>query len=118
MVNRQDRLNQVFTALSDPTRRSILMGLLDGEKTVSELSQPFDISPPAISKHLRLLEGAGLLKQTKCGRHRQCRLIPQPLREAATWIDRYRQMWEVSLDSFADYAADLERSRTKRGRHK
>ncbi len=104
MVNsRSHRLDETFFALSDPTRREILARLADREMTVAELSQPFDVSAPAISKHLRVLERAGLLKQQRDGRLRRCQLDAGPLEEAAAWVEHYRHFWESQLDRLAEY---------------
>lgn len=107
------RLSTVFLALSDPTRRAIVMTLAEGEKTVTQVSRPFELCPSAISKHLRMLERAGLMRQVKRGRERWCQLIPQPLDEAVTWLTEHRRLWKSTLTSFATYAAELEQ-RTKR----
>ncbi|HKH13089.1 MAG TPA: metalloregulator ArsR/SmtB family transcription factor [Solirubrobacterales bacterium] len=92
-------LNATFGALSDPTRRAIVERLTRGEASVGELAEPFDISLPAISKHLTVLEEAGLLVRTKEGRNRRCRLIDEPMREAFEWIASYGRFWEGQLDS-------------------
>ncbi len=96
-------LDLTFGALADPTRRAILAQLASGERSVGELAAPFDISPPAISRHLRVLENAGLIARRREGRVHRCRLKPASMREAADWIDRYRQFWDVQLDSLAAY---------------
>ncbi len=108
------QLSEVFLALSDPTRRAIVAALVDGEQTVGQVSEPFDLCPSAISKHLRMLERAGLMRQVKRGRERWCQLIPQPLDEAATWLTEHRRLWKPSLASFATYAAELEHSKARR----
>ena len=92
----------MFGALADPTRRAIVERLGDGEATVSELASPFDISLPAVSRHLRVLEEAGLLATRKEGRERHCRLADEPLRDAIAWIARYGAFWEERLDSLAE----------------
>jgi DNA-binding transcriptional ArsR family regulator len=100
-----DRLSVIFGALADPTRRAILARLADGEATVNELAAPFDLTLPAVSKHLKVLETAGLISR---GRHAQWRLEGRPLREASDWMDRYRAFWESSfgkLDSHLDRLA-------------
>lgn len=102
-----DPLNDVFSALSDPTRRAILARLALGETTVSELAEPFDMSLPAVSKHLKVLEGAGLLVRERQGRLHLCQLNGGPMRDVADWIERYRVFWDARLDSLADY---LERT--------
>jgi len=93
-----DRLSTVFGALADPTRRAIIGRLADGEATVTELAEPFPISLPAISRHLKVLEKAGLISRTRSGQWRSSALEPAPLREATEWMERYRVFWEASLD--------------------
>ncbi len=101
-----DALDHVFHALSDPTRRAILERLaLDGELMVTTLAEPFDISLPAVSKHLRVLERAGLLVQEKDGRIRHCHLVAEPLHGAATWIEQYARFWDDRFDALADFLA-------------
>lgn len=101
-----DALDQVFFALADPTRRAILERLArDGEVMVTVLAEPFDISLPAVSKHLRVLERAGLLAQEKDGRVRRCQLVTEPLQAADDWIGHYRRFWEVQFDALAEYLA-------------
>ena len=101
-------LDTTFGALADATRRGILEQLAGGESSVTELAQPFDISLPAISKHLRVLERAGLLSQEKDGRVRRCRLDAGPMKEASDWISRYQRFWEQQLDSLASYLEKLQ----------
>lgn len=104
MVKYNDaELNRVFHALSDTTRRAILARLSQGDTVVTELAAPFDMSLPAISKHLNVLEKAGLLQRHKDGRIRRCELQAGPLETAADWIKFYRQFWETRLDSLAEY---------------
>ncbi len=98
-----DQLDAVFGALSDNTRRMILARLASGDALVTELAEPFAISLPAISKHLRVLEKAGLIRRDKDGRVRHCRLQAAPLQEAADWIEQYRQFWDSRMDSLAEY---------------
>jgi len=105
-------LNAVFSALSDPTRRAIVERLAKGRSSVSELARPFKISLPAISKHLRILEEAGLLIRTKTGRVHYLRLNSTPLRNAIRWIERYRQFWENRFDVLDAY---LKNNRKTRG---
>jgi DNA-binding transcriptional ArsR family regulator len=93
------RLDAVFSALADPTRRTILERLSEGEATVSELAEPFDVSLPAISRHLRVLAEAGLITRRKDGKLRHCRLVEDPLRDAIGWIVHYGAFWEERLDS-------------------
>lgn len=92
-------LDATFSALGDPIRRAILARLARGESTVSELAEPFDVSLPAVSKHLRVLERAGLVRREVIGREHRCRLDGRPLREAEAWLDHYRNFWEVRLDA-------------------
>lgn len=102
----EDDISQIFSALSDPTRRAILERLAEEDHIpVTTLAEPFAMSLPAISKHLRVLERAGLLVQEKDGRIRRCRLVAEPLQDAAAWLDRYRQFWETQLDALADFIA-------------
>lgn len=104
MVKYQDeRLDRTFAALADPTRRAILARLAEGDVPVTELAEPFDMTLPAISKHLRVLERAGLLVQEKDGRIRRCHLVAEPLKQAAAWIARYREFWTEQFDALADY---------------
>jgi DNA-binding transcriptional ArsR family regulator len=116
-VKYNQRLSEVFLALSDPTRRAIVVALTEGEKTVAQVSQPFDLCPSAISKHLRMLERARLMKQVKRGRERWCRLMPKPLDEAVTWLTEHRRLWKSSLASFATYAGELEQRKKRRRRN-
>jgi len=93
-----DRLNATFLALADPTRRAILARLALGEASVNELAEPFDMSQPAISKHLKMLERAGLVSRGRDAQRRPCRLEAQPLEAAYLWIERYRQMWDLNFE--------------------
>lgn len=93
-----DRLDTVFAALSDPTRRAIVRRLADGEATVLELAEPFPISLPAISRHLKVLESAGLISRSRSGQHRPCRLRPEPLTEIVGWAEHTTTAWEQRLD--------------------
>jgi DNA-binding transcriptional ArsR family regulator len=101
-------LSITFAALADPTRRAILARLASGQATVSELSEPFEMSGPAISKHLRVLERAGLIQRGREAQWRPCRLVARPLKLAADWLDEYRQFWEQSLDRLDDYLRELQ----------
>jgi len=103
MVTNDRQLDSVFGALSDGTRRAILGILADGDRTVGELARPFEISRPAISKHLRVLERVGLVRRTPEGRISRCALDAEPLRDAADWVDRYRDFWEGRLDALSRY---------------
>jgi DNA-binding transcriptional ArsR family regulator len=103
-----DRLSTTFAALADPTRRAILARLTSGETTVTELAKPFDMSLPAISKHLKVLEHAGLIVRGRDAQWRPCRLQAGPLKDAADWVERYRSFWEESLDRPDDYLPLLQ----------
>lgn len=103
-----DRLSATFAALADPTRRAILARLASGEASVSELAEPFAISPPAVTKHLKMLERAGLISRSREAQRRPCKLEAQPLQEAMGWIEQYRQMWEARLDRLDDYLKQLQ----------
>jgi DNA-binding transcriptional ArsR family regulator len=94
-------LDATFAALSDATRRGILARLAQGEASVSDLAAPYDISLPAVSKHLRVLERAKLIARRKEGRVNRCRLVAEPMKDAAKWIERYRQLWEEQFDALA-----------------
>ena len=98
-----DRLSTTFAALADPTRRAILTRLLSGECSVGELAGPFAMSMPAVSKHLRVLERAGLIAQRRDAQCRRCRIQAQPLQEVSDWTERYRQVWEGRLDRLDEY---------------
>lgn len=102
-------LDATFGALADPTRRAILARLTLGEAKVTELAQPFEMSLPAISKHLRVLESAGLLRREIDGRVHRCRLAAEPMKEAAAWIERYRAFWEAQLEALAKYLEESAR---------
>jgi DNA-binding transcriptional ArsR family regulator len=108
MVTTTDPLSMTLSALADPTRRAILTRLSGGEATVTELAEPFDISMPAVSKHLKVLERAGLIERGREAQWRPCRLRPEPLKEAADWIERYRALWEGRLDRMASYLEELK----------
>ena len=103
-----DSLNATFAALADPTRRAILARLAGGEATVSELAAPFDMSLPGISKHLKVLQRAGLIEQGRQAQWRPCRLQPEPLREVADWVGQYRRHWEESFERLDDYLRELQ----------
>lgn len=103
-----DALNSVFSALSDPTRRAILARLADGEAAVQELAAPFEMSLPAISKHLKVLERAGLIVRGREAQWRPCRLEAAPLKEASDWIASYRRFWDESFDRLDDYLGELQ----------
>jgi DNA-binding transcriptional ArsR family regulator len=103
-----DRLSTVFAALADPTRRAILARLTSGEATVTELAEPFAMSLPAISRHLKVLEHAGLISRGRSAQWRPCRLEAAPLGEASDWLDRYRRFWEDSFGALADHLRELQ----------
>ena len=112
-----DRLSPTFAALADPTRRAILARLVEGEATVNQLAEPFAMSLPAISKHIKVLESAGLVER---GRHRQtrpCRIRPEPLQEAAGFLAEYRQLWEERLDRLEAYLQNLQAQSPETPRH-
>jgi len=110
MVNNDAKhLDTVFAALADPTRRAILARLASGEASVTELAKPFDMSLPAISKHLKVLENAGLIARGREAQWRPCRLDAGPLKDASDWIDHYRKFWEESFDRLHDYLQELQK---------
>ena len=113
-----DRLSTTFAALADPTRRAILARLALGETSVTELSKPFDISGPAISKHLKVLESAGLITRTREAQWRPCRLEPDALKGVDHWLERYRRLWEERFDRLDAYLKTLQAKEKKRGRKK
>ena len=110
MQTESDQLSTVFAALADPTRRAILARLAGGEATVTELAAPFRMSLPAISKHLKVLQRAGLIEQGRQAQWRPCRLKPEPLRDVADWIGQYRRYWEESFERLDEYLRELQRS--------
>jgi DNA-binding transcriptional ArsR family regulator len=103
-----DHLSTVFAALADPTRRAILARLAAGETSVTELAKPFKISPPAVTKHLKVLQRAGLITQGRQAQWRPCRLEAQPLRDVADWVEQYRQFWDERLDRLENYLHELQ----------
>ena len=103
-----EQLDATFSALADPTRRAILARLASGEASVQELARPFDMSLPAISKHLKVLERAGLIARGRDAQWRPCRLQAAPLREASDWIEQYRRFWEERFDRLDDYLHELQ----------
>ena len=115
-VDRGDSLSATFAALADPTRRAILARLASGEATVSDLAAPFTITPPAVTKHLKVLQRAGLIVQGREKQWRPCRIQPAPLKEAAAWVDQYRQLWEQRLDRLEDYLRELQLEEKTHGR--
>jgi DNA-binding transcriptional ArsR family regulator len=107
-----DVLDRTFSALSDPTRRAILTRLADGEASVTELAAPFAMSLPAVSKHLKVLERAGLISRGRRAQWRPCRLEVEPLKTAADWLEEYRAQWEVRLDRLDRYLRDVQGKET------
>lgn len=103
-----DQLSVTFAALADPTRRAILAHLAKGEASVTELAKPFEMSLPAISKHLKVLERAGLIVRGREAQWRPCQIKAQPLKDAVDWIEQYRQFWEQRLDRLDDYLHELQ----------
>lgn len=115
---RNDRLTTTFTALADPTRRAILARLVSGEASVTELAEPFDMSMPAISKHLKVLERAGLIARGREAQWRPCRLRAAPLRDVSEWVEHYRTIWEERFDRLDEYLRELKDKEKKHGRNK
>ena len=109
-----DQLTATFAALADPTRRAILSRLSKGERSVSELAEPFEMTLPAISKHLKVLEKAGLIERSRAAQYRPCKLNAKPLREAAQWVEQYRKFWDERFDRLDVYLAQLQ-GKKKRG---
>jgi DNA-binding transcriptional ArsR family regulator len=103
-----DHLSTTLAALADPTRRAILARLASGETSVTELAEPFAMSLPAVSKHLKVLERAGLIARGRAAQWRPCRLQADPLRDVAAWLDQYRRFWDESLDRLEDYLHELQ----------
>ncbi|MFL5761192.1 MAG: ArsR/SmtB family transcription factor [Thermomicrobiales bacterium] len=112
----ENQLSTTFSALADPTRRAILARLSTGEATVSELAEPFAMSLPAISKHLKVLERAGLIARGREAQWRPCRLEAGPLKEATAWLEGYRGFWEESFDRLDEYLDELQREEEHNGR--
>lgn len=106
-----DRLSAIFAALADPTRREMLARLVEGEASVGELSQPFQMSQPAISKHLKVLERAGLIAKTRDAQWRLCRLEGAPLREVADWMEPYRRYWDESFGRLDDHLRRMQEAK-------
>ncbi len=113
-----DPLSAKFGALADPTRRAILARLALGETSVSELAKPFDITGPAISKHLKVLERAGLIRRGRAAQWRPCRIEPEALKDVDHWLERYRRLWEERFDRLDDYLRELQAKGKNRGRKK
>lgn len=113
-----DRLSTTFAALADPTRRAILARLASGEASVTELAEPFEMSLPAVSKHLKVLERAGLIARGRDAQWRPCRLEAGRLKEVADWVEHYRRFWEQRLDRLDAYLQELQRKEKRHGRRK
>jgi DNA-binding transcriptional ArsR family regulator len=113
-----DQLSTTFAALADPTRRAILSRLTSGEASVTELAEPFDMSLPAVTKHLKVLQRAGLISQGREAQWRPCRLRAKPMREAAEWMEPYREHWEQRFDRLDDYLRETARKPARRVRSK
>jgi DNA-binding transcriptional ArsR family regulator len=113
-----DRLSTTFAALADPTRRAILARLATGETSVTELAEPFAMSLPAVSKHLKVLERAGLIARGREAQWRPCRIEPGALKQVDDWLERYRRFWDQSLDRLDTYLIELQAKEKKRGRKK
>ena len=108
-----DRLSSTFAALADPTRRAILARLASGEKSVNDLAAPFEMSLPAVSKHLKVLESAGLITRGREAQWRPCRLEAAPLKDISNWVERYRKFWEQSFDRLDAYLREIQTKETK-----
>lgn len=111
-----DHLSATFAALADPTRRAILARLSTGEATVTELAEPFEMSMPAISKHLKVLERAGLVARSRQAQWRPCRLEATPLKDVAAWVESYRRVWEQRFDRLDGYLRELQQKEKTHGR--
>ncbi|HEX7811294.1 MAG TPA: metalloregulator ArsR/SmtB family transcription factor [Burkholderiales bacterium] len=111
-----DRLSATFAALADPTRRAILARLASGEKSVNELAEPFNISLPAVSKHLKVLESAGLIARGRDAQWRPCRLEAEPLKQVSDWVERYRRYWEQSFDRLDEYLREVQVKQSRKRR--
>ena len=113
-----DRLSTTFAALADPTRRAILARLASGQCSVTELAEPFEMSMPAVSKHLRVLERAGLIARGREAQWRPCRLEAKPLKDVANWVEHYRKFWDESFDRLEAYLKELQSKEKKHARKK
>jgi DNA-binding transcriptional ArsR family regulator len=113
-----ERLSTTFAALADETRRAILARLASGEASVTELAEPFEMSLPAVSKHLKVLERAGLITRSREAQWRPCQLSAGPLKDIADWVEDYRRIWEESFDRLDDYLRELQNKEKKHGRKK
>ena len=117
-MQQPERLSLTFGALADPTRRAILSRLAKGEASVTELAKPFEMSLPAVSKHLRVLERAGLITRGREAQWRPCRLEAERLKEVADWVERYRRFWEESFDRLDELLRDVQKGQKRTGRRK
>jgi len=113
-----DHLSSTFAALADPTRRAILARLASGAASVTELAEPFDMSLPAISKHLKVLENAGLIARGRDAQRRPCQLTAGPLKDVVDWLEHYRPFWEQSFERLDEYLHKVQRKEKKHGRKK
>ena|SRR5579885_2291807 len=113
-----DHLSATFSALADPTRRAILAHLAKGEQTVGDLAKPFDMTLPAVIKHLKVLENAGLVKKERDKQWRPCHLEAKPLKQAASWIDDYRRFWETNFDQLDTYLQEMQATKPKKRKSK
>jgi DNA-binding transcriptional ArsR family regulator len=111
-----DQLSTIFAALADPTRRAILARLAKGEASVKELAAPFEMSPPAVTKHLKVLQRAGLITQGRQAQWRPCRLEAAPLKGVADWLEEYRRFWDGSFERLDEYLIELQEKEQKRDR--
>jgi DNA-binding transcriptional ArsR family regulator len=111
-----DHLSLTLAALADPTRRAILSRLASGESSVTELAEPFNMSLPAVSKHLKVLERAGLITRGREAQWRPCQLAPAPLKDVADWVERYRRMWELRFDRLDEYLREIQTKEKGHGR--
>ena len=111
-----DRLSSTFAALADPTRRAILARLIAGEASVTQLAEPFEMSLPAVSKHLKVLERAGLIARGREAQWRPCRLEAGPIKEVAVWVEHYRRFWTESFDRLEEYLRDVQKREKRHGR--
>lgn len=116
--NMVDALSSTFSALADPTRRAILARLSAGETSVTELSKPFSMSAPAITKHLKVLERAGLISRGRSAQWRPCRLEARRLKDVSDWVENYRRFWELQFDQLDDYLRELQKKERKASRKK
>ena len=113
MPHTQDKLSNTFAALADPNRRAILARLASGEASVSELAKPMKMTMPAVTKHLKVLQRAGLIRQERRAQWRPCYLVAEPLKEASDWMEKYRKFWEESFDRLDEYLKVLQANETE-----